>query len=203
MGARCVETIQMQKTQASTERSASIPAGRAGRQARRRGAVWLVASPTRDDAAPFADSLPQIVGTLALAEEAKFTGAAEAPAPACVLIVEDDPRVAGLLRRALELEGHADWSIDILSDGHTALTRAQQAAPNIVLLDMRLPDMDGAEVYRRLRASPATQGCQVVFLTASTSLDLSLRGVEGGVLLRKPFDVEQVIALVTALLQES
>jgi DNA-binding response OmpR family regulator len=119
-----------------------------------------------------------------------------------VLIVEDDPQVAGLLRRALELEGHADWSIDILSDGRAALMRAQQAAPSIVLLDVRLPDMDGAEVYRQLRSAPATQRCQVVFLTASTSLDLSLRGVDGGVLLRKPFDLEQVIALVTALLQE-
>lgn len=203
VGARHVETIQMQKTQAPTERSSTIAAGRAGRQARRRGAVWLVPGPSRADTAPFADQLPQVLGTLALAEETKFAGPTEAPAPACVLIVEDDPHVAGLLRRALELEGHTDWSIDILSDGHAALTRAQQAAPNIVLLDVRLPDMDGAEVYRRLRASPATQECQVVFLTASTSLDLSLRGVDGGVLLRKPFDVEQVITLVSALLQES
>ena len=203
MWTRYVETIQMQKTQAPIERSAGLPAGRAGRQARRRGTVWLVPDPARADTAPFAEQLPQVVGTLALADETQFAGSAQAPAPACVLIVEDDPHVANLLHRALELEGHTDWSIDILSDGQAALTRAQQATPNVVLLDVRLPDMDGAEVYRRLRATPATQDCQVVFLTASTSLDLSLRGVDGGVLLRKPFDVEQVIALVTALLQVS
>jgi DNA-binding response OmpR family regulator len=148
--------------------------------------------------------MPQIVGALALVEDPDIaTTPVATPAPACVLIVEDDPQVAGLLRRALELEGHEDWSIDILSDGRAALMRAQEAAPRIVLLDVRLPDMDGAEVYRRLRASPATRGCQVVFLTASSSLDLSLRGVDGGVLLRKPFDIEQVITLVSTLLQET
>ncbi len=193
----------MQKTQPPSERSGGVAASRLGRQSRRRGAVWLVPSAPQDDITPIANQRPQIVGALALVENAGFESAAIAThAPACVLIVEDDPQVASLLRRALELEGHADWDIDIFTDGRAALMRAQQTAPSIVLLDVRLPDMDGAEVYRRLRAAPETQRCQVVFLTASTSLDLSVRGVDGGVLLRKPFDLEQVIALVTALLQE-
>jgi DNA-binding response OmpR family regulator len=72
-----------------------------------------------------------------------------------------------------------------------------------VLLDVRLPDMDGAEVFRRLRETPGSEDCQVVFLTAASSLDLSVRGVDGGVLVRKPFDVQQVIALVGALLEDS
>jgi len=170
---------------------------------RRRGAVWLVPNAPSGDATPLANQRTSTVGALALVEEPQFETATLArSAPACVLIVEDDPHVAGLLRRALELEGHADWAIDIISDGHAALRRALQTTPNLVLLDVRLPDMDGAEVYHRLRAAPATQGCQVVFLTASTSLDLSMRGVDGGLLLRKPFDVEQVVALVTALLQD-
>lgn len=194
----------MQKAQPPIERPGGVmAAGRIGKQSRRRADVWLVPSAPSDDATPLAAPRPQVVGALALVEEPAFEASPQpAPAPACVLIVEDDPHVAGLLRSALELEGHTNWAIDILSDGRTALTRAQQSAPNIVLLDVRLPDMDGAEVYRRLRSIPETQSCQVVFLTASTSLDLSLRGVDGGVLLRKPFDVEQVIALVTALLQE-
>lgn len=194
----------MQKTQAPSDRaSGGAAASRLGRQSRRRGAVWLVPSAPLADAAPLTNQHAQTVGALALVEEAEFAASPiGASAPACVLIVEDDPHVAGLLRSALELEGHADWAIDILSDGRAALLRAQQAAPSLVLLDVRLPDMDGAEVYRRLRATPGNERCHVVFLTASTSLDLSLRGVDGGLLLRKPFDVEQVIALVSALLQE-
>ncbi len=193
----------MQKTLPPTERSASVSINRAGRQGRRRDTVWLVPTVPAEDALQRANLPPKTVGALALAEQASPVSVAPAAhSPACVLIVEDDPHVAGLLRRALELEGHTDWSIDISANGRTALTRAQQSAPRIVLLDVRLPDMDGAEVYRRLRSTPETQGCQVVFLTASTALDLSVRGVDGGVLLRKPFDVEQVVALVSALLQE-
>ena len=191
----------MQKTQAPNERSATIAGGRAGRQARRRSGVWLVPPPVQDEAAPHPDQLPQSIGALAL-DHADYAPAAVTATPACVLIIEDDPHVAGLLRRALELEGHDDLAIDIIADGRAALMRAQEAAPHLVLLDVRLPDIDGAEVYRRLHASPATRECQVVFLTASTALDLSARGVEGGILLRKPFDVEQVTALITALLDE-
>ncbi|HEY7975141.1 MAG TPA: response regulator [Ktedonobacterales bacterium] len=194
----------MQKTQAPNDRpNGGALSGRMGRQSRRRGGVWLVPSAPESEVTSLANQLPQTVGALALVEDTQFeTASVATSAPACVLIVEDDPHVAGLLRSALELEGHADWAIDILSDGRTALMRVQQATPSVVLLDVQLPDMDGAEVYRRLRATPGTERCHVVFLTASTSLDLSLRGVDGGLLLSKPFDVDQVIALVTALLQE-
>ncbi len=171
----------MQKTQAPSERSASISAGRAGRQARRRSGVWLVPPPAQDEPIPLAASqLPQIVGALALDEAAEYAvDVASVSAPACALIIEDDSHTVGALRRALA-----------------------EVAPAIMLLDARQPDVDGAEVYRRLRASPATRNCQAIFLTASTAFDLSARGVEDGIVLRKPFDVEQVITLVTALLEE-
>lgn len=193
----------MQKTQFPNASGASM-ATRMGRQARRRGTVWLIPSAPQDEALTASTTHPHTSGALALVEEpTPIATPLRASSQTCVLIVEDDPHVAGLLRQALELEGHADWSIDILSDGRTALHRAQTSAPTIVLLDVRLPDMDGAEVYHRLRTNPATRSCHVVFLTASTSLDLSLRGVDGGVLLRKPFNVDDVIALVTALVGES
>lgn len=193
----------MQKTQAPSDRMAGGAPNRLARQTRRRGAVWLVPAAPPADAAPHTDQAPQVVGALALDDatdrEAETLASA---APACVLIVEDDPHVARLLRSALELEAHANLAIDILPEGRAALTRAQAIAPRLVLLDVQLPDMDGAEVYRRLRDTPATSGCHVVFLTGSTSLDLSLRGVDGGLLLRKPFDIDEVITLVTALLQD-
>ncbi|HZC07776.1 MAG TPA: response regulator [Ktedonobacterales bacterium] len=191
----------MQKTQAPNDRVGGV-SNRIGRQTRRRGSVWLVPAGSPVSAAPLTDQLPQIVGALALDEDpSRDAPTHESAAPACVLIVEDDPQVSGLLRSALELEGHSNWAIDIQPEGRTALSRAQANTPNLVLLDVQLPDMDGAEVYRRLRSVPTTANCHVVFLTASTSLDLSVRGVDGGLLVRKPFDVEQVIELVTALLQ--
>ncbi len=197
------ERRPMQKTQAPNDRPGGGAPTRVARQGRRRGAVWLVPSTPSADAAPLTDQMPQVVGALALDDDkACQEETLASAAPACVLIVEDDPHVARMLRSALELEGHANLAIDILPEGHAALTRAQTNAPSLVLLDVHLPDMDGAEVYRRLRAIPATANCHVVFLTGSTSLDLSLRGVDGGLLLRKPFDVEEVIALVTALLEE-
>lgn len=193
----------MQKTH-NPSASGGAMANRMGKQARRRGTVWLIPNPPQDEALAASTPHPHTSGALALvAEPESITTPRRESSQTCVLIVEDDPHVSGLLRQALELEGHTDWSIDILTDGRTALRRAQTAAPKIILLDVRLPDMDGAEVYHRLRTNPATQACNVVFLTASTSLDLSLRGVDGGLLLRKPFDVDEVIGLVSAIVSES
>jgi CheY-like chemotaxis protein len=178
-------------------------ATRLGRQSRRRGSVWLVPTNPQAEATSIPSQTTHVVGALALDEQPTCDATIIAtPAPACVLIVEDDPHIAALLRNAFELEGRPEWSIDILPEGRAALAQVQQVTPRVVLLDVRLPDMDGAEVFRRLRETPGAEACQIVFLTASSSLDLSVRGVDGGVLVRKPFDVQQVITLVSALLEE-
>lgn len=193
----------MQRAHGPTEQSSGVMATRLGRQSRRRGSVWLVPTNPQAEATSVPSQTTQVVGALALDEQPTCDAALIAtPAPACVLIVEDDPHIAALLRNAFELEGRPEWSIDILPEGRAALAQARQTTPRVVLLDVRLPDMDGAEVFRRLRETPGAEACQVVFLTASSSLDLSVRGVDGGVLVRKPFDVQQVITLVTALLEE-
>lgn len=193
----------MQRAHGPTEQSSGVMATRLGRQSRRRGSVWLVPTNPQAEATAVPSQTTQVVGALALDEAPACDAAIIAtPAPACVLIVEDDPHIAALLRNAFELEGRPEWLIDILPEGRAALAQARQTAPRVVLLDVRLPDMDGAEVFRRLRETPGAEACQVVFLTASSSLDLSVRGVDGGVLVRKPFDVEQVITLVSALLEE-
>lgn len=193
----------MQKSKDSREPAAGSACYRMGRSARRRSAVWLAPTPPKDETIRLVTPAPHTSGALALVEERAYEPAVPAAkAPACVLIVEDDPHVAGLLRQAFELDDYASWTIDVITNGGAAVRRAREARPNIVLLDVHLPDMDGAEVYRCLRAAPATVDCQIIFLTGSNSLDLSTRGVDGGILLRKPFDVEAVIALVKAILQE-
>ncbi|HEY7781426.1 MAG TPA: response regulator [Ktedonobacterales bacterium] len=122
------------------------------------------------------------------------------PARRHILIVEDDPRTAGFLRSAMELEGEPDWGIEVAGEGLHALELAARTPPDVVLLDVRLPGLDGGEVYRRLRAGCHSGHCRVLFMTAGTSLDLYQLGIEDGVLLRKPFDVGEMVGLVRALL---
>src|SRR5690242_5805927 len=116
-----------------------------------------------------------------------------------ILIVEDDPHAAHAIRDTLKLEGEPDWDIQVAEGGERALALAASRPPNVVLLDVNLPDLDGAEVYRRLRVHPETWKTHVLFLTAATSLDLYQRGVEAGVVLRKPFEMRELVSLVRTL----
>lgn len=142
-------------------------------------------------------------GALALLDRAApeaLPAAQPAAAGRHILIVEDDPRMAHLIRDTLALEGEAAWDVQVASEGVAALALAGATPPDVVLLDVLLPGLDGAEVYRRLRANPNTRAARVLLLTAGTTLDLAQRGIEDGVLLRKPFDVRELTCLVRALL---
>lgn len=140
-------------------------------------------------------------GALALLEEPEVLPAPRPmPARRHILIVEDDPRTAGFLRSAMELEGEPDWGVEVAGEGPHALELAARTPPDVVLLDVRLPGLDGGEVYRRLRAGRHPGRCRVLFMSAGTSLDLYQMGIEDGVLLRKPFDVGEMVGLVRALL---
>jgi CheY-like chemotaxis protein len=116
-----------------------------------------------------------------------------------ILIVEDDPCAAHAIRDTLTLEGEPHWNIQVAEGGERALALAAARPPNVVLLDVGLPDLDGAEVYRRLRTHPRMGDTHVLFLTAATSLDLYQRGVDAGVVLRKPFEMRELVGLVRTL----
>lgn len=124
---------------------------------------------------------------------------AKEPAQPCILIVEDDPCAAHAIRDTLTLEGEPDWNIQVAEGGTRALALAAAQPPSVVLLDIGLPDLDGVEVYRRLRTRPETWNTHVLFLTAATSLDLYQRGVDAGVVLRKPFEMRELVGLVRTL----
>lgn len=146
-------------------------------------------------AAPIADTAPPI-------ESAPVTQAISPVTERIqpyILIVEDDPCAAHAIRDTLALEGEPDWKIQVAEDGERALALATAQSPKVVLLDIGLPDLDGAEVYRRLRAHPKTWDTHVLFLTAATSLDLYQRGVDAGVVLRKPFEMHELVGLVRSL----
>ena len=118
-----------------------------------------------------------------------------------ILIVEDNPRMADLIRESIELEGEPEWAVQSAGAGLRALELAGETPPDVVLLDVYLPDLDGAEVYSRLRESPATRDASVLFLSAGTPAELWRHGLMDGVLLRKPFDLRYLVDIVRALLQ--
>ncbi|MEW6232873.1 MAG: response regulator, partial [Chloroflexota bacterium] len=77
-----------------------------------------------------------------------------------ILVVDDDPQILNFLRRGLAYEGYA---VDTAEDGESALKRALQVPPDLVILDVMMPGLDGLEVARRLRAGGDVP---IVFLTA-------------------------------------
>jgi len=82
-----------------------------------------------------------------------------------VLLVEDNPVNALIIRELVSRR--ADLELDVAPDGLAGVARARERPPGLVLLDMQLPDIDGLEVLRRLRAEPATAAIPVIALSAN------------------------------------
>src|SRR5580704_7662157 len=122
----------------------------------------------------------------------------EAP-PVRILVVDDEPNIADLLSAALTFEG---YDVSVAGTGNEALDLARTFRPNLVMLDVMLPDLDGNEVCRRLRA----QGEQVpiVFLTARDTTEDKVEGLGlGDDYVTKPFSVEELMARVGAILRRA
>ena len=111
-----------------------------------------------------------------------------------ILIVDDEPDLAGLLAYNL---GRAGFSTTQAHTGAEALQKARTLSPALVLLDLMLPDMDGAEVCRQLQADPATSRLPILVLSARPDAHTRVSGVE---VMLKPFRVQEVVARVKALL---
>jgi two-component system, OmpR family, response regulator MprA len=114
-----------------------------------------------------------------------------------VLVIEDDPQMRSLLTRSLSYEG---YQVEAVASGREAIQRVDIAAPDLVLLDLMLPDVDGLEVCRRLRA---TTELPVLMLTARRSLTDKVDGFDSGAddYLVKPFALEELLVRVKALLR--
>ncbi|HUL75248.1 MAG TPA: response regulator transcription factor [Vicinamibacterales bacterium] len=117
-----------------------------------------------------------------------------------VLVVEDNTDIAELVRHYLERAGHA---VDIASSGSEAVPRARKAAPDLVVLDLMLPGMDGLLVCQALRRDPATAAIPVIMLTARGEEADRVRGLELGAddYVTKPFSPKELVARVAALLR--
>lgn len=117
-----------------------------------------------------------------------------------ILVVDDDRSVAEMLRRNLAYEGFA---VVVARDGAAALDLTRDRLPDLIILDVMLPGLDGLEVLRRLRA--AGVGTPVLMLTARDAIEDRVAGLEEGAddYLVKPFAFRELLARVHALLRRS
>jgi DNA-binding response OmpR family regulator len=121
-----------------------------------------------------------------------------APAGPVVLLVDDDAAIRRALGAGLELEG---FRVVRASGGRAALAAAEAIAPAVILLDLAMPDLDGLEVLRRLRADG--DDVPVCVLSARDEVDDRVRGLQAGAddYVVKPFALEEVTARLQALLR--
>lgn len=117
-----------------------------------------------------------------------------------VLVVDDEPALVTALERALRLDGH---DVAVATDGQRALDRLAGTTPDLVVLDVMMPRVDGLEVCRRLRA--AGDRVPVLMLTARDGIDDRVDGLDAGAddYLSKPFALRELRARVRALLRRA
>lgn len=119
-----------------------------------------------------------------------------------ILIVDDDPNALRLIGYALQRKG---YEVVVARDGREALTKAQSEEPDLIILDLMMPTMDGYKVLRQLRARPPTARVPVILFTAKSQVDDKIAGFEAGAddYLTKPVTPAELIARVRALLLRS
>src|SRR6266576_5979655 len=114
-----------------------------------------------------------------------------------VLVVEDDEDIAQALQRSLRMEG---YEVRSAADGEAALEEGRSFAPDLVILDLGLPKLDGLEVARSLRAD---DDIPILILTARDALEARVEGLDSGAddYLVKPFERQELLARLRALLR--
>lgn len=117
-----------------------------------------------------------------------------------ILIVDDEPAVREALRRSLAFEG---YGTEVAVDGHEALAKADGYHPDLLVLDIQMPGMDGLTAARRLRAAGSTT--PILMLTARDTVGDRVTGLDAGAddYLVKPFELDELFARIRALLRRS
>jgi len=119
-----------------------------------------------------------------------------------ILIVDDDPDILQFVEMNLDMDG---FDTQTAESGRIALEVARERPPDLILLDVMMPELDGLTVLRRLRSSPATSSIPVVLLTAKALAEDRVRGLDLGAddYITKPFDIEELLARVKAVLRRA
>lgn len=119
-----------------------------------------------------------------------------------VAVIEDDADIAFTIRLNLEREG---YSVAVFGNGHEGLLAVPAGGFEFLILDLNLPDLDGFTICRELRRNPATAKLPILMLTARTSEQDRIMGLELGAddYLAKPFSIRELVARVAAILRRS
>lgn len=119
-----------------------------------------------------------------------------------ILVVDDDPDILQFVKINLELEG---YDVDTAEDGREAVDKAMVDPPQLILLDIMMPRMDGLTALRRIRAHGTTGNTSIILLTARGLPEDRVRGLELGAddYITKPFDITELVARVKAVLRRT
>jgi len=116
-----------------------------------------------------------------------------------ILVIDDAPKIVDFIRRGLTYEGYV---VDVAYDGQSGLEQAEREPPDLVMLDVMMPGLDGLEVCRQLRASP-NGDVPILMLTAKDAVPDRVAGLDAGAddYLVKPFAFNELLARIRALLR--
>ena len=120
--------------------------------------------------------------------------------PATILVVDDDEDMRGLVRRLLERAGYA---VREAADGHAALRELFASPPDLVLLDVMMPEVDGFTVCRKIKEDAKLKDLPVIFLTAKGGGEALAEGFESGAIMyiNKPFTANKLLTIVNTMLE--
>jgi DNA-binding response OmpR family regulator len=119
-----------------------------------------------------------------------------------ILVVDDDPDILQFVQMNLELDG---FEVELAGGGREALEKAAAAPPDLMLLDVMMPEIDGLTVLRRMRSDPPTANIPVIVLTARSLAEDRVKGLDLGAddYITKPFDLEELISRIRTVLRRS
>ena len=119
-----------------------------------------------------------------------------------VLIIDDEPGIIEIVQTNLEAEG---YNVQAAENGLLGFQKIKEAQPDLVILDVRMPEMNGWEVLEKVESDPVMAGLPIVMLTVRSEEEDFIKGLEKGAVeyVTKPFDPGHLVTLVKWLLEES